>query len=275
LSTNPTEESRKLWNAIAPGWERHRAQAFEQQRGVSERLIKAMDAREGDTILELTAGPGETGLLLAEQTPGARVIISDFAPRMVQAASNAAKARKLTNVEVRQIDAQSIDLPDQSVQGVMSRYGLMLVPDYKAAFGEIRRVLAPGRSLAYGVWGPLPANPWMMLFGAVFMQRGHWAPPEGGAVFPLTTEDENREVTRMAGFDNVEIEVMEGPMRFKSVDHYWEVNSNLAGPLAVIAQNLPQDEIDAMRSLIDEYSSAFKTDSGVSFPSQSIVVRAS
>lgn len=236
--------------------------------------MEAVDARRGDTILELTAGPGETGLFLAERTPDARVIVSDFAPRMVQAATTAAKARKLTNVECREIDAQKIDLPDASVQGVMSRYGLMLVLDYKTAFAEIRRVLAPGRPLAYAVWGPLPTNPWMMLFGAVFIQRGLFTPPEGGTLFPLTTEEENRAVATAAGFEKVEIEVVETPMKFESIDQYWEVNSNLAGPLALIAQGLPKDQIDAMCSSLDEYSAAFKTDEGLSFPSQTIVVRA-
>jgi SAM-dependent methyltransferase len=212
--------------------------------------------------------------LLAERTPGAHVIVSDFAPRMVQAAATGAEARKLTNVECRQIEAQSIDLADASVQGVMSRYGLMLVPDYKGAFSEIRRVLVPGRSLAYAVWGPLPANPWMMLFGAVFIQRGHFTPPEGGAMFPMTTEEENRAVVTQAGFDEVEIEIVETPMKFESIDRYWEVNSSLAGPLALIAKSLPKEEIDAMRSSLDEWSAAFKTDSGLSFPSQTIVVRA-
>jgi SAM-dependent methyltransferase len=273
MSNEATEEGRRLWEAIAPGWERHRDAVFEQQRGVSERLIQAMGARDGDAILELTAGPGETGLLLAERAPGARVIVSDFAPRMVQAAASAAASRNLTNVECRQIDAQDIDLPDASVQGVMSRYGLMLVPDYKAAFAQIRRVLAPGRSFAYAVWGPLPANPWMMLFGAVFIQRGHFTPPEGG-FFPLTTEEENRDVVTGAGFDHVEIDVVEKPMTFDSMDQYWDVNSSVAGPIALIAQGLPQEEVAAIRSSLDEYATAFKTASGVSFPSQTIFVRA-
>lgn len=274
MSNEATEEGRRLWEAIAPGWERHRDVVFEQQRGVSERLIQAMGARDGDTILELTAGPGETGLLLAERTPGARAIVSDFAPRMVKAAAAAAQSRKLTNVECRQIDAQDIDLPDASVQGVMSRYGLMLVPDYKAAFAQIRRVLAPGRSLAYAVWGPLPANPWMMLFGAVFIQRGHFTPPEGG-LFPLTTEEENHAVATEVGFDHVEVEVVDSPMTFEGVDQYWNVNSSVAGPLAVIAQSLPQEEIAAMRSSLEEFAAPFKTASGLSLPSQTILVRAS
>jgi len=274
VSDEATEEVREVWEAVAPGWERHRQVVFEQQRAVSERLIQAVDASDGDTILELTAGPGETGLLLAEQNPKAHVIISDFAPRMVKAAETAAQARKLKNVECRQIDAQEIGLADDSVQGVLSRYGLMLVPNLEAALSEIRRVLAPGGKLAYAVWGPLEANAWMMLFGAAFIQRGHFTPPEGG-FFPLTTPDENRSALESAGFGSVSVEVVDKTMDFDSTDQYWEVNSSVSGPLALIARELPEEEIAAVRASLEEFVAPFRTDSGLSLPAQSLVVQAS
>ena len=274
MSDEATEEVREIWEAVAPGWERHRQAVFEQQRAVSERLIQAVDASDGDTILELTAGPGETGLLLAEQTPKAQVVISDFAPRMVKAAETAARARNLTNVECRQIDAQEIDLPDDSVQGVLSRYGLMLIPNLEAAFSEIRRVLTPGGSLAYAVWGPLEANAWMMLFGAAFIQHGHFTPPEGG-FFPLTTADENRSMLESAGFGAVSVEVLDNTMNFASTDQYWELNSSVSGPLALIAQGLSSEQVTAVRSSLEDFVAPFKTDSEIALPAQSLVVQAS
>ena len=273
-ASEANEEVRQVWNTVAPGWDRHRTEVFEQQRTVSERLIEAIGASDGATILELTAGPGETGLLLAELNPGARVIVSDFAPLMVEAATRAAEARKLPNVEVRQIDAQDIDLPDDSVDGVLSRYGLMLIPEPDRAASEIRRVLRPGKPLAYAVWGPLEANPWMMLFGAVFIQRGHFMPEEGGP-FSLTTPDENEALLQSAGFSNVEVETVDNTVNFASVEDYWDLTSSVSGPLAVIAQGLPPEEHAELRSLLESFTQGFRTDDGLSMPSQSIFVRAS
>jgi len=192
---------------------------------------------------------------------------------MVEAAAAAVEARGLANVETRQIDAQQIELADASVDGVMSRYGLMLVPDRDAAFSEIRRVLKPGRPLAYAVWGPIEANPWMMVFGAAMMQHGHWT-PEDERGLPLTTEEENREVLSKAGFEEVSVEFVNNPMRYKSIDDYWEVSKKISGPVAVIAGELTEEQLSEVKSTVDEFVSPFATEAGVDFPAQTVVVRA-
>src|SRR2546427_2470716 len=109
MSDEATNESRRLWDSLASGYEKHRAYLNEVERPATERMLEAVGAREGDTILELTAGPGEVGLLLAERQPRVKVIISDFAPSMVAFAENAARSRGLGNAECRVIDAQAID----------------------------------------------------------------------------------------------------------------------------------------------------------------------
>ena len=52
---------------VASSWERYRELLFEGQRPVSEWLVDHVDPRPGQTILELAAGPGETGFLAAER----------------------------------------------------------------------------------------------------------------------------------------------------------------------------------------------------------------
>src|SRR5439155_457809 len=80
------------------------------------------------------------------------------------------------NVECRVIDAQQIDLPDAAVDAVLSRFGLMLVPERERAVAECRRVLRPGGGLAYGVWGPFDRNPWLTHLVGAMLEHGH-APP--------------------------------------------------------------------------------------------------
>jgi len=64
-------------------------------------------------------------------------------------------------------------------------------------------------------------------------------------------------------------------MDFDSTDQYWEVNSSVSGPIALIAQELPLEEVMAVRSSLEEFVAPFKTDSGLSLPAQSLVVQAS
>ena len=144
-----------LGDELAAAWERNRDRLFESLRPVSDWIVNDVDPQPGDTILELTAGPGETGFLAAERVGSdGRLISSDLSPGMVAAARRGAAARGLSNVECRIIDAQSIDLPDSSVDGVLSRFGVMLVPEPPRVLAEARRVLRAGRRFAYAVWGP-------------------------------------------------------------------------------------------------------------------------
>ncbi len=129
---------------VAAAWERHRQRMFESQRPASDWLVGHLDAREGQTVLELAAGPGETGFLVAERIgPQGKLISTDVVPEMVEAARQGAAARGLHNVEFLIMDAQQIELPAASVNGVVCRFGLMLMPEPERALAEVRRVLRP------------------------------------------------------------------------------------------------------------------------------------
>ena len=53
--------SHEIWEAMAPGWERWRADLADALTPVREWLIAALGPQPGETVLELGAGTGETG----------------------------------------------------------------------------------------------------------------------------------------------------------------------------------------------------------------------
>jgi SAM-dependent methyltransferase len=193
---------------------------------------------------------------------------------MVEVARTEVERRGVTNVETRVIDAQNIDLPDASVDAVVCRFGLMLVPDVPRAFAEVRRVLRRGRPLVYTTWAPLDANPWMAVLGLALIQRGHFAPPEGGAFMPLATPEDNVATATAAGFDAVDAEIVDLPQRYGDFEEFWDMQRQVAGPLAVIISTLPSDEAAAVRSLVERSSEPFQVGDALSFPSRRILVHA-
>jgi ubiquinone/menaquinone biosynthesis C-methylase UbiE len=262
--------------AVAAAWERYRDRLFENARPVSEWLVDQLAAQPGATILELTAGPGETGFLVAERIgSGGRLISTDISPAMVEAAKRGAQARGLTNVEFRVMDAQVIDLPDDAVDGVLSRFGIMLTPDPSRVVAETRRVLRSGGRLAYATWGSPDRNPWLTLVIHALLERGQV--PEGdpfgaGGVFSLCDAHRNRELMGAAGYSDVRVEQIPGVMRYEGTDDYWEMQSSVAGPIAVLAASLDSEDIHAVRASLDTTLAPYRSQSGYEVPSLAVGV---
>jgi ubiquinone/menaquinone biosynthesis C-methylase UbiE len=63
---------------------------------------------------------------------------------MVEVARRRAEELGLANVEPRVLDAERMDLDDSSVDGIVCRFGYMLMADPAAALAESRRVLREG-----------------------------------------------------------------------------------------------------------------------------------
>ena len=73
---------------------------------------------------------GDTGLLAARRVgESGRVLITDFAAAMVDAARRRAAELGVTNAEFRELDAERMDLAAGSVDGVVCRWGYMLMAD--------------------------------------------------------------------------------------------------------------------------------------------------
>ena len=62
-----------------------------------------------------------------------------------------------------------MDLADDSVDGVICRWGYMLMADPAAALAETNRVLKPGGRLAFAVWGTPDKNMWAAIAGMVLV----------------------------------------------------------------------------------------------------------
>ena len=121
------QQSRAAWGAVAPGWYKHREEIWKVSRPVSEWMIKKLDPQPGDTVLELAAGLGDTGLMAAPLVgESGRVIITDFAPEMVNAARRRAEEMSIQNTKFRVLDAERMDLETDSVDRILCRWGYML-----------------------------------------------------------------------------------------------------------------------------------------------------
>src|SRR5215211_7340883 len=126
---------------MATGWENRREWLMKQMGSVNDWILEKVDPQPGETILDIAAGTGDLGLNVAERVgDDGRVISTDFAPEMVDVARRQGEARGVTNVEYRVLDAERMDLEDDSIDRVVCRFGYMLMADPAAALAETKRV---------------------------------------------------------------------------------------------------------------------------------------
>jgi len=271
-------DSYAAWQAMAPGWERWRAQLEESLAPVREWLIRELAPRMGDTVLELSAGAGDTGfaaaVLVGER---GRLISTDFSPDMVEVARRRGAELGLQNVEYRVIDAERIELDADSVDGVLCQSGYMLMADPAAALSETRRVLRPGGRLVLSVWGAPEHNPWASIGGRILVERGHMPPPEPGApgIFSMASEERTRGLLEGAGFTGVRTEGVPVRWAFRDLDEYEQWVTEVAGAFAIVVRGLPEDEREALKSQLTEAFVPFLTDGGYGLPGVALCAVAS
>ncbi len=235
------------WDALAEHWERGRALMWRATQPISEWLVDRLDPRSGETMLELAAGVGETGFLAAPRLlPGGRLVSSDRSAAMVEAARRVGEALGIENAEFRIFDSERIDLEDASVDGVISRFGYVLLG---GVLPEIRRVLRPEGRLAFSAWADRGASDWMAVPRGVLVERGHLPqrPPE-----PPWDAEAIRMLLREAGFATAVVEELPVAYRFADADELWLYVSELLGPVAAAIGRLAAGERAAVRSEIEQ-----------------------
>src|SRR5918999_582765 len=263
------QRSRATWDAVATGWYTQREEIWESSRPVSEWMIRRLDPQPGDTVLELAAGLGDTGLRTARSVGrSGRVIITDFAPEMVAAARRRAEEMGVENAEFRTLDAERMDLETNSVDGVLCRWAYMLMIDPAAAFAETRRVLRPGGRLAFSVWAARERNPALSLVGGVLQSQGHIPPPdpEAPSAFAMADPERIRELVVGAGFAEPEIEEVTFRWTFTDQDAYWRYVTETAASSSPVLRALSYEAQNTVREQVHEAARPYRSGEGYDFP---------
>jgi SAM-dependent methyltransferase len=213
-------------------------------------MVELLEPGPGQRILELAAGPGETGFrTLANIQPGGKLVVTDIAPEMVAAARRRAVALGLDNVSFGVEDMAELSLPDQSVDSVLCRFGLMLVPELDRAAGQIARVLRPGGNAVLAVWGSPERNPWMTATGRATVELGLVDPPDRDAPGPFRLSDPERlkSVIAAAGLEVTQVEEAQVAWEAASMDEWWEASCDMSPTLGALLAQLPAERASELR----------------------------
>lgn len=171
--------------------------AVERSLGVANHMRFA-EIEPGDTVLDIGCGGGIDSFLAAARTGGkGRVVALDFLPEMLQRTASGAAEAGFANVEALESEMEAIQLPDDSVDVIVSNGVINLSPRKARVMAECARVLRPGGRLCVSdltvVQDELPPE--------IATQPAAWA----GCVAGALEEEEFIAQLRRAGFEGVEV----------------------------------------------------------------------
>jgi SAM-dependent methyltransferase len=271
-------EQLERWDRGAAGWGRRAAEVRDHGMPVSIAMIRQLGLQPGQRVLELAAGPGDTGFLASELVnPAGMLVSSDASEAMLDIARARAEQLGVGNVEFVRLELEWIDLPTASVDALLCRFALMLLVDPEAAAREMRRVLRPGGRAAVAVWDQPAANPWATVAMQSMIKLGHVAPPDPGqpGMFALAAPGALQRVLESAGFVFVHVEAVKVERRYPDIRSYLEETLDLsqvfATPFGSLESSAQEVVVREMATCAEPFRDA---DGSYTFPGRSLVASA-
>ena len=273
------KESRARWGVQARGWGAQAERMAATTMPVSVWMVDALELQPGHEVLELAAGTGEVGFLAAEQIePGGTLVSSDFVPEMITVAQSRAERLGITNVRFRQIDAESIDQPAATLDGVLCRWGYMLMADGEAALRETRRILRPGGRVALAAWTSPGENPWASIPTRELVERGHMARPDPDAPGQFAWGRPGAIEAHLdgAGFGEHEVATVDFIQHYPSFDDWIATQRDLTSRFREALDGLDAAERDDVLAMVREQVIPYvQEDGSITLPARTWVAVAS
>ena len=159
-----------------------------------------------DALLETAAGTGRVTVHLAAKMPETRITATDINPGMFALAKKKLEGK---NIEWMLADAMALPFPDDSFDCVINQFGMMFFPDKIKGMSEALRVLKPGGTFMFTVWGKLEDNRMSGTGREIVQQYFSNNPPAFYYVpFSMHDVDEVSGMMNKAGFPDVRHEML-------------------------------------------------------------------
>jgi ubiquinone/menaquinone biosynthesis C-methylase UbiE len=256
------------WDKAAAFYERYwEAQLAPAQR----RLLALADLQPGEHVLDVACGTGLVTFPAADAVgPSGSVAATDISEVMVERVAHEAARRGLAHVITARRDAEDLQFPDGSFDVILCALGLMYVPDPRAAFAEMVRVLRPEGRAVVAVWGARDRCGWAEIFPIVDARVQSEVCP---MFFQLGTGDLLRQSLAGAGFADIVVERLSTTLAYQSKEDACGAAFE-GGPVALAYSRFDAPTRDEAQAEYLASIERFRTGEGYAIPGEFVVARA-
>ncbi len=274
------EDQQSLWQSpeAAQAWRRNAATRMQLLGPATERMLVLANIGEGCHVLDIAAGTGDQTILAAQRVgPRGRVVATDISPDMLAVAAGQARQAGLTNITTQVLDAQHLDFPAETFDAVISRQGLMFIPNLVQALSRMWQVLKSGGTLAATVWSTPEHNPVFALPFAIARSYAGLAEMAAGepGLFALGTPELLTDALHAAGFRDVMVEAIALHYEYPSAAAFMDARKETAGPLLTIIERLSPADRERVWAQIAAALRQFEGPQGFAAPGEILLVRGS
>ena len=226
-------QQKESWNKFSSGWKKWDNLTMDFLKPMGEEIIRLLNPKNDDIILDVAAGTGEPGLTIAGMLKGGKVIITDLSEDMLKIAQDNATERGIKNIETRICDVCELPFADNSFDSISCRFGFMFFPDMLLAAKEMLRVLKPGGRIATSVWNVPEKNFWVTAIMGTINKNMELPPPPPGSpgMFRCAKDGLISDLFLQAGFKNISVREVAGKLNCKSTDVYWNMMTEVGAPI--------------------------------------------
>jgi ubiquinone/menaquinone biosynthesis C-methylase UbiE len=223
----------QFWNEVlAPKFIRFKHVLVDGLTRHSEAIFPSLPVRQGDRVLDVGCGFGDTAIKLADLVgPQGEVVGIDCCDAFLDYARKDIDARGLTNIKLVRGDAQ-VALPENQFDFVFSRFGTMFFANPVAGLRNMRKALRPGGRMVHIVWRGRADNPWLSMAKDIVLEflppPGDDAQTCGPGPFSMSDEDTVRAMMTAAGYSEIEFRRVDAPVLIGS-----DVSDAIAFQLAI------------------------------------------
>lgn len=244
------EQQKNSWNKFSGGWKKWDTVMMDFMKPKGNEIIRLIDPKEDDVILDIAAGTGEPGLTIASMLTGGKVFITDLSDDMLEIARENAAKKGIKNIETVACDVCELPFADNTFDAISCRFGFMFFPDMLLAAKEMARVLKPGGKIATAVWNVPEKNFWVTAIGGT-INRNMQLPapaPEAPGMFRCSKAGLIQDLFKQAGLKNTSEKEITGKLKCETADGYWNMMTEVAAPFVAALSKAD----DAMRNKIKE-----------------------
>lgn len=227
------EQQKDSWNKFSGGWRKWDEFVMDWLRPMGDEMIRYLDLKKTDVVLDVAAGTGEPGLTIASIVKNGKVIIADLSETMLDVAHENAAKKGIKNYETIACDVCELPFADETFDAVTCRLGFMFFPDMLIAAKEMVRVLKPGGKIATAVWAMPEKNFWISGLMGIVNKNLQLPPPKPGAPGMVRCAGPGvlAGLFKEAGLNSVTETEMTGQLNCGTVDNYWNFMNEVIAPV--------------------------------------------